>query len=483
MNHRIFICTLLLAGLICLPCTGVTALSGRVYDGLTLDESVPVPGITISCYCSQQAQDPAKMISWGTLIGQSVTDPAGYWEIPVLQACPYYVLIRSSAAAPMINEGATSVGGTVIDPEMIEYAGPLPGRTLTGNKFWYRTERFSGRVYEGAPGDESTPVAGIDISCHCAGGPVNPDPALPLPAGSITGQTQTDPAGYWEITPVSGCSPYYLILLELPPAFPLSPNGATSAGGDAVRPTVIQYGNPSGIEPLQGKVLTGNKFWLTSATVPGSTPAQTPASPSPSNIPAPATPLPGTQQFTPSDPGTGPEAAPVIPVDTPPEGEPESQGGVPPEEVVITGQVFRQVPGAGEEPLTGAPVEIFCSEAPGSPGIPSGAVETDAGGSYNFRMPGGCRYYILVAHPADEVILASSPTGVVVDGNRIVIPAPVPGSPAEANNFVLSASMPGPERNETAIPGISLLTWGVLTAGAAVLIIFLGILWKKQKDE
>jgi hypothetical protein len=476
MNHRTIICILLLAGILCIPCTGATALSGRVYDGLTGDESVPAPGITISCYCSQQAQDPSKMTSWGTQIGQSVTDGTGYWQIPVLQACPYYLLIRSSVAAPRSNEGASSVDGTVIDPEMIEYAGPLAGKTLTGNKFWYRTGRFSGRVFEGVPGDESTPVAGIDISCMCAGGPVDPDPALPFPAGSVTGQAQTDPAGYWEIIPVNGCSPYYLILLELPAAFPLSPVGATSVGGDAVRPTVIQYGNPSGIEPLQGKVLTGNKFWLIPAPVPGSTPVPSASAP-PSSAPS----MPATQQTVPSAPGTQSMTSPVIPVDTPPYGAPGSQEGVLPEGVRITGQVFREVPGAGEEPLTGVPVEIFCADVAGSPGIPSGVAETDAGGNYFFEMHGSCTYYMLIAQPAEEVIRASSPSGFVLDGNRIVIPAPAPGSMTADNNFVTTGSMPGPAGSQPGIIGIGMLSGGVLVAAAAIFLIVIGILWKKRK--
>ncbi len=477
MNHRIILCTLLLAGLFFLPCSGATTLSGRVYDGLTGDESVPAPGITISCYCSQQAQDPATMTSWGVQIGQSVTDGTGYWEIPVLQACPYYLLVRSSTAAPRINEGATSVGGAVIDAEMIEYSGPLSGKTLTGNKFWYRTEQFSGRVYKGVPGDESTPVAGIDISCMCAGSPAGPDPALPLPSGSTVGQVQTDPAGYWEITPVSGCSPYYLIILELPTGFPLSPDGATSVGGDPVRPSVIQYGNPSGIDVLQGKVLTGNKFWLTSAPAPGSTPGSPPASPS---FPAPAPPVPGTQQPVPSDPDALPGTSPVMPADTPPDGVPQSQGEVLHESVTITGQVFREVPGTSVEPLGGMAVEIFCSDVAGSPGIPSGVAGTDAGGYYSFEMPGDCNYYMLIAHPAEEVIRVDSPTGVVIEGNRIVIPSPSPGTTAGENNFVFAPDVTRSEDNQQ-VTGISLLTAGVLIVVVAALIIIFGIFLKKRR--
>ena len=280
MRFAFSISILLVVLLFCIPCTAVTTLSGRVYDGMLGDESTPAPGMTISCFCAPQAQDPMIMSPWGPQIGQSVTDAAGYWEIPVSQTCPFYLIIISSSPDPHSWEGVSSVDGKVIGTQMIEYAGPLAGKTLTGNKFWYRTEKFTGSVFKGDPIDESFPLAGIDISCHCAGLPVDPDPTVPLSLGLPVGQTQTDPSGYWEIFPVSGCSPFYVLMAEIPAGSPLFATGATSVGGDAVRPTMIQYGDIGGIDVLQGKVLTGNKFWFSDTpNGSGPTPPQPPAQP------------------------------------------------------------------------------------------------------------------------------------------------------------------------------------------------------------
>jgi len=453
---------IILAILLCIPVTAVPTLSGRVYDGLFGDESTPAPGMTISCYCAPQAQDPMVMSPYGPLIGQSVTDATGYWEIPANQACNYYLIIISSSPDPHSWEGASSVDGKVLDPQMIEYSGPLAGKTLTGNKFWYRTERFSGRVFKGYAVDESIPLAGIDISCHCAMAPVDPDPAAPLILGAPVGHTQTDPSGYWEIFPVSGCSPLYVITADIPVGSPLFAAGARSVDGDVVRPNVIQYGDITGYYPLQGKVLTGNKFWFSDALPP--------VSPIPSQ-PSPQTP---GQAASPSpDQGT-----PPVP------GEPEHHTGA-----IITGRVFQGPPGPDELPMEGVFVELFCSANPEQTGDSIAMVETDTQGIYELVVTEVCGFYTITAFPEGDVIMAQAPGGEIIDGNRIRIPSPLEEHALHENNFWVETAVtplewePAPQEEAPTQPWMEITMIYIGIVALVILAVIAFLLIEKRKSQ
>jgi hypothetical protein len=109
------------------------AFSGRVYEGATGVEppaSKPIEGVTVSLYCSQNQNEP------GELLRQAVTDAHGWYSLPLGdEACEFYNIVETDPEG-YVSRGATTVDGHVIDANRIQYALPLAGKTLTGNKFW-----------------------------------------------------------------------------------------------------------------------------------------------------------------------------------------------------------------------------------------------------------------------------------------------------------------------------------------------------------
>jgi hypothetical protein len=108
-----------------------TQFSGRVYAGLVGDETTPLEGVTVELYCS------ANRMVLGSLITATTTDPTGWYGLITEAFCEYYNIFEIDPPG-FDSEGATSVGGEVIDSNWIEYASPIGGATLTGNKFWDR---------------------------------------------------------------------------------------------------------------------------------------------------------------------------------------------------------------------------------------------------------------------------------------------------------------------------------------------------------
>jgi hypothetical protein len=109
----------------------LSVLSGRVYEGPVGDESRPMSDVTVELYCSNDAGD------LGALIGSTATDDQGWYRLPASGTCEYFNLLETDPRG-YDSVGAMTIGGTVIDPNRIQYAFPLEGKILTGNKFWDR---------------------------------------------------------------------------------------------------------------------------------------------------------------------------------------------------------------------------------------------------------------------------------------------------------------------------------------------------------
>jgi len=109
----------------------------------------------------------------------------------------------------------------------------------------YHVPVLSGRVYEGDVGNETTPIAGVNLSLHCS----NNAGVL----GTQIDTTTTDATGWYGLD-VSEICEYYQIIEIDPENY--SSVGATSVDGNIVESNWIEY-----IGPLDGKTLTGNKFW------------------------------------------------------------------------------------------------------------------------------------------------------------------------------------------------------------------------------
>jgi len=116
---------------------------------------------------------------------------------------------------------------------------------------------LQGRVYAGEVGDSSTPLSGVTVSLYGAN---DPHPA----AGTFLRQTTTNGEGWYGLTVYDDDVGMYEIvyLLETDPEGYHSA-GATSVGGMVQTPNWIEYPLP-----LEGRVLTGNKFWDAAEALP-----------------------------------------------------------------------------------------------------------------------------------------------------------------------------------------------------------------------
>lgn len=152
---------------------------------------------------------------------------------------------------------------------------------------------FEGRVYEGNLGEEppnSQPLQGVTVSVYGSNDPY-PD------TGTFIRSTATDANGWYGLTVYDYDGPYeFYHIRETDPAGYISV-GATTVDGAVREDNWIEY-----VIPLEGKTLTGNKFWdrvpatPTSTHTPTATPtgtvspaptATTTATPTPSPTPSP----------------------------------------------------------------------------------------------------------------------------------------------------------------------------------------------------
>jgi len=108
----------------------ISKFSGRVYVGEVGVESSPLGGVSLELYCSN---DPA---SQGKKVDSTSTNSDGWYELTAPPGCEFYTIIMKFYPWHYSEIGATSVGGRVIDSITIQYAYPLKGKVITGNKFW-----------------------------------------------------------------------------------------------------------------------------------------------------------------------------------------------------------------------------------------------------------------------------------------------------------------------------------------------------------
>ncbi len=108
------------------------------------------------------------------------------------------------------------------------------------------TWTFQGRVYKGATGEEIYPAPGVTVALYGANAP------YPT-AGVLITTTTTNAEGWYGLTAPDGYEYYHI--RETDPAGYTSV-GATSVSGEVKEANWIQY-----TWPLEGKTLSGNKFW------------------------------------------------------------------------------------------------------------------------------------------------------------------------------------------------------------------------------
>ena len=127
---------------------------------------------------------------------------------------------------------------------------------------------LSGRVYEGETGVEppgSTPLSGVTVSLYCSSNA--PD------QGTLLLSTTTNSEGWYGLEAREVCEYYNIV--------ETNPTGYTSVGATSVGGTVKTYDWIQYEYPLEGKTLTGNKFWDTGPTT------ETPPPPTPTHTPTP----------------------------------------------------------------------------------------------------------------------------------------------------------------------------------------------------
>ena len=104
-------------------------LSGNVYAGSAGDESTPLSGVTVALYGSNNQNVQ------GTLMSSTTTDAHGAYSLTVSSVYEFYSIVETDPSG-YGSVAATTIGGTVINANWIQYTYPLTGKTLTGNKFW-----------------------------------------------------------------------------------------------------------------------------------------------------------------------------------------------------------------------------------------------------------------------------------------------------------------------------------------------------------
>ncbi len=214
---------------------------GRVYRGEVGDESRPLSGVTLSLYLSNTSCPDL-----GSQVDTAVTDGNGWYSLSTSTNMDYYHIIQTDLAG-YSSMGATSVGGTVCTSNAIDYAVPLAGKTLTGNKFWDTMPMISGRVFAGPVGIETIPIPGVAVHLYGTN-------SADFMGGDYLSSFLTDENGWYGLDVTTGLYDYLNVIEFDPGAY--TSMGSTSVGGSVKNSNWIQYATP-----LTGKDLTGNKFW------------------------------------------------------------------------------------------------------------------------------------------------------------------------------------------------------------------------------
>jgi hypothetical protein len=110
-------------------------LSGRVYEGEYLTEPPTSQGlsdVTVRLYGSYSSGVP------GDELDSHTTGSDGWFGLETEEGYEFYTIICEGKSGYTFQD-SSSVGGSASGEE-IEYELPLTGKTLTGNKFWYKSE-------------------------------------------------------------------------------------------------------------------------------------------------------------------------------------------------------------------------------------------------------------------------------------------------------------------------------------------------------
>ena len=222
--------------------------SGNVYQGQVGDTTTPIPGVTVTLYGSS-SPFPASLTN---PLDSAVTDAAGAYSIELAEdTFAYYFLVETNLAG-YFSVGALSVDGTVVTPDQIQFASPLPSHDLHGNDFWDDLSptgfTFTGNVYQGLVGVTTTPIPGVTVTLYGSSSPYPSSLSNPL------GSAVTDAAGAYSIALAADTFAYYFVVEQnLANYYSV---GAQSAGGSVMTSDLIQFTGP-----LPGQNLTGNNFW------------------------------------------------------------------------------------------------------------------------------------------------------------------------------------------------------------------------------
>ena len=107
----------------------VYQLAGTVYEGNPVDITSPLPDVPVALYCSNDSG------SLGNRVEGMTTSRVGYFGLIVAGPCEFYNILETDLQG-YVSVGASSVGGTRINDNWIQYTHPLAGKTLGDNRFW-----------------------------------------------------------------------------------------------------------------------------------------------------------------------------------------------------------------------------------------------------------------------------------------------------------------------------------------------------------
>ncbi len=121
----------------------VPVLSGHVYSGDVGILTDPIAGVTVQLGCSNNNG------SFGNLIGQTITNAQGEYQIPAYVLCEYYNITETDLGG-YFSVGAQFNGDGMIDSNWIYYQSPLTGKVHSGNNFW---DKIQGPSDDTPPGN------------------------------------------------------------------------------------------------------------------------------------------------------------------------------------------------------------------------------------------------------------------------------------------------------------------------------------------
>jgi len=222
---------------------------GHVYSGEPYDTNTPAASVTVGLWGDEDEWPEGGAFSRALLVSTSTAASGAFglgWTPGITNYSYLHVIEEDPAAVNSTGARADDQGaGYVKNYNVVSFQNP-PQSNYTGIGFWDETIELSGRVFDGDVGVETTPLAGVTVSLYWSH---NPYPDL----GTFLTNTVTDTNGWYGLT-VSGPWDFYHIL-ETDPTYYTSA-GATTVSGVVRTVNWIEYA-----QPLDGKTMTGNKFW------------------------------------------------------------------------------------------------------------------------------------------------------------------------------------------------------------------------------